>query len=132
MTAANPRLKSRRKWLFLAIAALVVVPPLVFAAWASATLGFSYSSGERSGYIQKVSHKGWLCKTYEGELAVQSLPGAAPEVWNFSVRDKNVVDQIDALSGDKVVLTYEQHKGVPSQCFGETEYYVTSVRKVAK
>ena len=131
MTAAtSPRTRSRRKWIFIAVATVTLLPVIVFAIWAGATLGFSYSSGERAGYIQKMSHKGWLCKTYEGELAMQNMPGSAPEIFAFSVRDKAVVAEIDKLSGQKVSLIYEQHKGVPTQCFGETEYYVTGVRKV--
>ncbi len=119
----------RRKWVLLAILVVFLLPVLVFAIWASVTLGFSYSSGERAGYLQKLSDKGWVCKTWEGELAMQNLPGTPPEIFNFSVRDKALAKQIQDLEGQKVALSYEQHKGVPTQCFGETEYYVTAVKK---
>jgi hypothetical protein len=120
----------RRKWILIGLAALVLLPVLVFAAWSGATLTYSYSNGERAGYMQKLSHKGWLCKTWEGELAMQNLPGTPPEIFSFSVRDDAVAKRVQELEGQKVALTYEQHKGVPSTCFGETEYFVTNVTKV--
>jgi len=111
---------------------VVVLPLLVFALWVGATLGFTYSNGERAGYVQKLSDKGWICKTWEGELAMQNLPGTAPEVFHFSVRDSVVAKQIQDFEGQKVALIYEQHKGVPSSCFGETEYFVTGVKKIGQ
>jgi hypothetical protein len=90
---------------------------------------WSYSSGERAGYVQKFSKKGWVCKTWEGEVAMANLPGAMPEVFAFTVRDDAVAAQINAHLGARVVLGYEQHLGLPS-CFGETQYWVTSVRRV--
>lgn len=120
----------RRKWVILTLLALVVVPLLVIGIWTSATLGFSYSKGERAGYLQKLSDKGWVCKTWEGELAMQNLPGVPPEIFHFSVRDNGLAKKIQELEGQKVALGYEQHKGVPSTCFGESEYFVTSVVKV--
>jgi hypothetical protein len=90
---------------------------------------FTYSSGERAGYVQKFSNKGWLCKTWEGELAMANLPGAMPELFPFTVRDDAVAAAINAQLGARVTLHYEQHLGLPS-CFGETSYWVTSVRPV--
>ena len=120
----------RRKWVILTLLALVLLPVLVMGIWTSATLGYSYSKGERAGYLQKLSDKGWVCKTWEGELAMQNLPGVPPEIFNFSVRDSAVAKQLQELEGQKVALVYEQHKGVPSTCFGESEYFVTGVVKV--
>jgi hypothetical protein len=120
----------RRKGILLALAAVVVLPLLGFALWTAVTLGFAYSKGERAGYMQKLSDKGWICKTWEGELAMQNLPGTPPEIFHFSVRDGAVAKQVQDLEGLKVALIYEQHKGVPSSCFGETEYFVTGVKKV--
>lgn len=91
-------------------------------------LHLSYSEGERAGYVQKFSRKGWICKTWEGELAMVNLPGAMPEIFAFTVRDPHVADRVDQSLGQRVVLHYEQHKGVPTSCFGETEYFVTGVR----
>jgi hypothetical protein len=120
----------RRKGILLALAAVVVLPLLGFALWTAVTLGFAYSKGERAGYMQKLSDKGWICKTWEGELAMQSLPGTTPEIFHFSVRDSAVAKQVQDLEGQKVALIYEQHKGVPSSCFGETEFFVTGVKKI--
>ena len=91
-------------------------------------LSWSYSNGERAGYVQKFSHKGWLCKTWEGELLMMAVPGTIPEKFFFSVRDDKVANILNSSMGKKVSLSYEQHKGVPTVCFGETEYYVTNVR----
>jgi hypothetical protein len=90
---------------------------------------FTYSSGERAGYVQKFSKKGWICKTWEGELAMANLPGAVPEVFAFSLHDDAVAAEINKYLGARVTLHYEQHLGLPS-CFGETTYWVTSVRPV--
>ena len=89
---------------------------------------WSYSSGERAGYVQKFSKKGWVCKTWEGELAMANLPGAMPEIFAYTVRDEDVAARINAQLGARVVLSYEQHLGLPS-CFGETQYWVTSARR---
>ena len=121
----------RRHWGKLTIASLVLLPILVFTIWAGITLSFTYSSGERVGYVQKLSRKGWLCKTWEGELQMSNIPGSAPMLFQFSVRSDSVARAIEAANGRRVSLTYEQHIGVPSNCFGETEYFVTGVRAVA-
>lgn len=116
-----------RKVLF-SVVGLLVAAGLLFAAYAWATLQWSYASGERAGYLQKFSNKGWLCKTWEGELTMVALPGAAPEKFFFTVRDDGLASRLNALAGQRVSLTYAQHKGVPSTCFGETEYFVTDVK----
>jgi hypothetical protein len=101
-------------------------------AWIWVTLHWSYSEGERAGYIQKLSKKGWLCKTWEGEIAMATMPGAIPEKFEFTVRDDATADKINQLAGKRVVLNYHQHKMIPSSCFGETEYFVDSVREVTE
>ena len=101
---------------------------LGFAGYTWLTLNWSYSSGERAGYIQKFSQKGWLCKTWEGELAMVPVPGAIPEKFFFSVRDNALADRINRSMGKRINLHYEQHKGVPTCCFGETEYFVTDIK----
>jgi hypothetical protein len=108
----------------------VVLPVLLIALWTTITMNWSYSRGERAGYIQKFSDKGWLCKTWEGELAMVNMPGAAQEKFAFSVRNDSVAHEITRLMGSRVALTYEQHRGVPLRCFAETEYYVTGVKAV--
>jgi hypothetical protein len=113
------------------IAAGVLLAPLAaFALYTWVTLAWSYSRGERAGYVQKFSKKGWLCKTWEGELAIVSIPGTVAEKFFFSVRDDSVAARVNRTMGKRVALSYEQHKGVPTSCFGETEYFVTDVTVV--
>jgi len=121
--------RRRGRWPLLLLV-LLVLAGAGFALYAWATLTYSYSSGERAGYVQKFSHKGWLCKTWEGELAMVNLPGAMPEIFRFTVRDGAVAARLNQTMGQRVALHYEQHRGVPSSCFGDTEYFVTDVRPV--
>jgi hypothetical protein len=106
------------------LASVIVAAVALFALYTWIVLNWSYSEGERAGYLQKLSRKGWLCKTWEGEILLSSMPGAIPERFNFTVRDENVVRQLQAAMGQRVQLTYEQHIGIPTSCFGETEYFV--------
>ena len=99
-----------------------------FAGYTWIALHWSYSRGERVGYVIKLSEKGWLVPTYEGELALLPVPGTVPEKFFFSVPDKEVAERINKLSGKRVALVYQQHKGVPTKFFGETEYFVIDVR----
>ncbi len=107
---------------------LILLAVAGFAGYVWLTLHWSFSSGSRAGYVQKFSKKGWICKTWEGELAMVAVPGSTPEKFFFSVRDDSVAGSITASMGKRVSLTYEQHRGVPTTCFGETEYYVTGVK----
>jgi hypothetical protein len=91
-------------------------------------LHWSYSSGERAGYVQKLAQKGWLCKTWEGEMAMVTMPGTVSEKFYFTVPDNAVAVKLNASVGKRVALHYEQHKWIPSSCFGDTEYFVTEVR----
>jgi len=100
----------------------------VLALYLFVATRWSYSSGERAGYVQKFSRKGWVCKTWEGEIAMANLPGAMPSLFAFTVRDDAVAAQINAQLGARVVLKYEQHLGLPS-CFGETEYWVIGAHR---
>jgi len=132
---AEPSLGNvRRKtshWGLWLILIFLVLPAVLIAGYTWMTLHFAYSTGERAGYVQKISKKGWLCKTWEGELAMTTLPGTAPQIFLFSVRDDLVAHRIEQTAGQRVRLTYEQHKGVPGSCFGETEYFVTDVRPIS-
>ena len=118
------------KSLLSAVLGVVLVLAAIFAAYTWVALHWSYSEGERAGFMQKLSKKGWLCKTWEGELSLVALPGAAPEKFIFSVRDDAVAAQINRAVGQRVALTYEQHIGLPTTCFGDTEYFITQVRVV--
>ncbi|HZF66529.1 MAG TPA: hypothetical protein VEZ47_00625 [Gemmatirosa sp.] len=122
---------ARRHWGKLMLLVLLVVPAAVLALWATVALSYSYSSGQRVGYNQKLSRKGWVCKTWEGELALSNVPGQAPELFRYTVRDDAVAQRIEELAGQRVQLDYEQHRGVPTSCFGETEYFAKGVQAVA-
>jgi hypothetical protein len=113
-----------------ALLGLVVVVSAIIAAYTWGALHWSYSEGERAGFMQKLSKKGWICKTWEGELSLVALPGAAPEKFLFTVRDDAVAAKINQQVGQRVALTYEQHIGLPTTCFGDTEYFVTEVKLV--
>jgi len=114
----------------LIIAAVVIVPVLLLALYTWTALSWSYSAGERAGYVQKFSKKGWVCKTWEGELALVSIPGTMSEKFYFTVRDDAVAARVNQTMGKRVALRYEQHKGIPTSCFGETEYFVVDVKSV--
>jgi hypothetical protein len=115
-----------RVFSWLAGVIILVIGLCVLYTWG--TLTWSYSRGERTGYVQKFSHNGWLCKTWEGELTMLPAQGMVPEKFVFSVRDNAVADTINRSMAKKLALTYEQHLGVPTRCFGESEYFVTAVK----
>jgi len=118
---------AKRLILFSALAGIAA--PILYLLVA---FEWSYSSGERAGWVQKFSNKGWLCKTWEGELVMVSLPGSVPEKFYFTVRDPAIADQVGKAVGQRVRLHYEQHRGLPGSCFGETGYWVDSVAAVAE
>jgi len=132
-TSAGALPAARRGGLLRRLKRLALLLPLLALMLAGLyvwfALGYSYSTGDRAGYVQKFSRRGWVCKTWEGELAMVSLPGALPELYHFSVRDDKVAAQINQHLGERVVLTYGEHLALPS-CFGETAYFVTGVRRV--
>ena len=117
-------------WIMRLLAALLVAVVLV-AAYAWLALKWSYSSGERAGWVQKFSTKGWVCKTWEGELALVSLPGSTVEKFYFTVHDEATAKQIMQAMGKRVTLTYEEKVGLPTTCFGDTRYFVTAVGAIA-
>jgi hypothetical protein len=118
------------KSILTATLGFVVVVSVIFAGYLWLALHWSYSEGERAGFMQKLSKKGWVCKTWEGELSLVALPGAAPEKFLFTVRDDVVADRINQQVGQRVALIYEEHRGLPTSCFGDTEYFVTDVKLV--
>ena len=118
------------RWILVTILALIVLPAVGFALWTWATLSYAYSSGERTGFVQKISHKGWVCKTWEGELSMATQPGIPPQIFAFSVRDETVAQKVMKAGGQRVRLQYEEHRGVPTNCFGETDYFVTGIQQV--
>jgi hypothetical protein len=112
------------------IFAVLIAVVLLVAGYFLFVFNWSYSEGERAGWIQKFSSKGWLCKTWEGELAMVSMPGSMSEKFFFTVRDDATAEQINKVMGKRVSLHYEEKVGIPTRCFGETRYYVTKVSAV--
>lgn len=112
----------------LILAAMVATMVGLLVSWTTITLTFSYSDGDRIGYVQKFSHKGWICRTWEGELAMSPVPGATPQIFEFTVRDESVAKRLAAAEGKKVALHYKEKRGVPSSCFGDTRYFIADVR----
>lgn len=109
----------------IALVLLLVVGSVLYTL---ISLHWSYSQGERVGFVQKISKKGWICKTDEGELAMLNVNGQQAEIFNFTVRDDAVLKKIESFAGHRVALTYEEHRGIPSSCFGDTGYFVVDVR----
>ena len=107
---------------------LAVIAGAVFALYTWASLNWVYSSGERAGYVQKFSLKGYVCKTWEGEIVLVSMPGTQAEKFVFTVKDKAIVSKVIDSLGKRVKIYYEEHKGIPSSCFGETAYYVKDLQ----
>lgn len=126
VTVAPRRRTSWLKMMFW----LLIVPVALIAGYFAVVLNWNYSTGERAGWVQKLSRKGWLCKTWEGEMAMVSMPGAIPEKFPFTVRDDAVAESINKVMGKRVTLHYEEKVGLPTSCFGETRHFVTSVLQV--
>ena len=118
----------RRHRLKIVLFGFVAVLVGIGALWTLFTLAWSYSDGDRVGYVQKFSHKGWVCRTWEGELSMTPVPGAAPEIFYFTVRDEAVVKRIKDAEGKKIALHYKEKRGIPSSCFGDTHYFINDVR----
>jgi len=117
-----------KRWSTRALAALIIVPLLVFAIWAAVTLNVVYERGERYGYVQNFAKKGLVCATWEGELAMTNVPGVPPELFPFSVRNDAVAADVQQSIGKRVALAYEEHRNVPTSCFGKTDHFVSGVR----
>jgi hypothetical protein len=128
MDLANVRSTAQKWTLRVGIGGLALAI-VGIALYTYATLSFAYSAGERIGYVQKISKRGWICKTTEGDLAMVNLPGQPAQMFSFTVRDDKVMAEIEALAGHRVALHYEEHRGIPSSCFGDTGYFVTGVQK---
>lgn len=96
------------------------------ALWTWFSLSWSYSEGDRAGVLQKFSKKGWICKTYEGELALYVVGGVAPQIWSFSTRDEELAAKLSKAVGEKIQLHYQEHRGVPTTCFADTPYFADS------
>jgi hypothetical protein len=125
----NPRRGARGGAVLVLIVVLGLLV-LVCTMYTLFTLHWSYAEGERAGILQKFSRKGWVFKTYEGELAMSIVPGVTPTIWDFSVRDRSVAEKLNAALGKRVALHYTEHRGVPTSWFAETPYFVDGFRLV--
>jgi hypothetical protein len=121
---------SKAPKIFRTLVFILVGALALFALYIYIALNWSYSTGERAGFLQKVSNKGWICKTWEGELSLVAMPGAAPEKFLFTVRDDAIAQKVSAAAGKRVTLNYEQHKGLPTTCFGDTDYFVVGLTEI--
>ena len=110
----------------------VLLALVVGGLWTWFSLSWAYSEGQRAGILQKFSRKGWLCKTYEGELALYVVGGVAPQIWDFSTRDPKVAEELLKAVGQQVQVHYTEHRGVPTSCFAETSYFVESFTVVRR
>lgn len=113
--------RSAAKFVLIAVAAIAIG----VSAWTWLTLNWAYSEGDRAGVLQKFSKKGWICKTYEGELALYVVGGVGPQIWYFSTRDEALAKQLSAAVGQRMQLHYTEHKGIPGTCFADTPNFAT-------
>lgn len=111
------------KWL-----SIILIPLLLFVIYTFFTLHWVYSSGERVGFVQKISEKGFICKTYEGEQGLVTVPGTQAEKFFFTAKNEAIYNKINETNGQRVRLIYKQHKWIPTSCFGDTEYFVYDVK----
>lgn len=128
----GPRGFVRRHWGKLTLLGVVGLPVIAMGLWAAIALSYTYSSGTRTGYVQKLSRKGWVCKTWEGELAMATAPGVSPEIFTFTIRSDSLARALALDMGKgRVALEYDEHRGVPTSCFGDTPYFVIAYRQVS-
>jgi len=125
--AARPPSRSFRSYFWWSLIGAVVLIGL----YTLLMLWWSYSEGERAGVLQKFSRRGWICKTYEGELAMYVVGGVAPQIWNFSVRDAAIAEKLHHAVGQQLRAHYTEHRGLPTNCFGETTYFIDRFEVVA-
>ena len=65
-------------------------------------------------------------------MAMTTVPGVAPVLWAFTVRDEALAARLSAMMGQRVSLTYDEHRGIPTTCFGDTSYFVNKVQVLDK
>lgn len=125
----NPQKKRRGCGKYIAFVLLIFI--FLGAAVFYWKYYFTYSDGFRSGMLQKLSHKGNIMKTYEGELVLSSVASTnnvalASEKFFFSVASDSVAKKMMDYEGKRVKLHYEQKKGtLPWR--GDSEYIVDGV-----
>jgi hypothetical protein len=131
MAVSGQAVRTRRFGRALLILILIVIA--AGALWTWMMIYFSYADGERAGVLQKFVRRGWVCKTYEGEIAYYygggnyMVPSTTPQLWDFSVRDPKVAAELTKVVGHRVRLHYSEHPGVPTSCFADTRFFVDEV-----
>jgi hypothetical protein len=132
-TPAPPRRFARRHWGKLTILGLIGIPLVAVGLWAAVAMSYTYSTGTRTGYVQKLSRKGWVCKTWEGEIAMATAPGVSPQIFTFTMRNDSLAQALSLDMGKgRVAVEYDEHRGLPTSCFGDTPYFVTAYRLVTE
>ncbi len=122
---------ARRHWGKLMILTLFGLPLSGLLLWSAAAMSYAYSSGTRTGYVQKLSRKGWVCKTWEGELAMATAPGVSPQIFTFTIRNDSLASALERdMGAGRVAVQYDEHRGLPTSCLGDTPYFVVSYRVV--
>ena len=124
--------RSRQRGLALVwwLVGVLAAGALLFALHVWLMLSWAYSAGEQAGWVQKLSKKGYLCKTWEGEMAMVSMPGSVPEKFYFTVWNEGTAEEINRLMGRRVALHYDEHIWLPTNCFGESRHFVKSVKLI--
>ena len=126
----STRMKQQGLGLVAWLGLIAILAVLLFASYIWLMLSWSYSRGERAGWVQKLSEKGYICKTWEGEMAMVTMPGSIPEKFLFTVRDDAIAEKIKAVMGKRVAIDYEEHIGLITSCFGDTGHFVKDVKVI--
>ena len=115
------------KRLLWAIMGLVIIVIIGFFLWAN----YTYSEGTRAGDLIKISKKGYVFKTHEGQLKLGGIDlenrnEGLSDTWSFSVKAHEIVDHLEKLQGQKVVLRYKEiNYALPWQ--GDTKYFIIGI-----
>lgn len=117
------------KRFFLMLLGILLIGGLIFV-WVA---GWTFSEGTRAGELIKVSRKGVVFKTYEGQLNLGGFQsdnaGIVGNIWEFSTTKNDVYDRLQELEGKKIKLHYRQrYKPMPWQ--GKTDYFVHKVEVI--
>ena len=87
----------------------------------------TYSEGYRSGELIKISHKGVVFKTWEGEIS-QGVSEAQTFVFSVENSEKEVINSLKEMQGETVKLTYKE-RFATFPWLGDTKYFITKVEK---
>ena len=117
-----------KKFAFVSLLSIIMVVSL----WIYWKYSFTYSEGYRAGLLQKISYKGNIFKTYEGEMILSSIQSntnvaIASEKFFFSVAEKAVALDLEKVQGQSVIVHYVEKNGtLPWK--GESAYFVDSLK----